>query len=197
MRIVRAEFARRGRTPVRVMAGQAANDFVLEQRMAFGDSRAHVDEIAIAPYAHVAGANPFDAGDAGSILASGLVGVFAGLDAAIDAEVAPWTLAHRALASRLGVGLSAYEGGQHLAGDPGNADLAALFIDANRDPWMGRFYDAYLARWRALTGGALFMHFTDAGPYSRFGSWGAREYPEQPVARAPKLAALLRYAASG
>lgn len=197
MRIVRAEFSRRGRTPVRVMAGQAANSFVLEQRMSFGDSRAHVDEIAIAPYAHVAGANAFDAGEARSIVASGLTGVFAGLQAALDAEVAPWTSAHRALASRFGVGLSAYEGGQHLAGDSGNADLTTLFIAANRDPRMGRFYDAYLARWRALTDGALFMHFTDAGPYSRFGSWGAREHPEQPPAQAPKLAALLRYAAAG
>jgi len=83
---------------------------------------------------------------------------------------------------------------QHLAGDTRNAALSDLFIAANRDARMGSIYDAYLARWGALTGGAPFMHFTDAGPYSQFGSWGAREYPEQITS--PKLAALQRYAAA-
>lgn len=96
------------------------------------------------------------------------------------------------LAARFGKSLVAYEGGQHLAGDPGNAALAALFVATNRAAGMGAAYRTYLDAWRAATGNALFMHFTDVGPYTQFGSWGALETAEQGTS--PKYAELLRFA---
>ena len=44
------------------------------------------------------------------------------------------------------------------------------------------------------TGNALFVHFTDVGPASKWGSWGALESPEQGTS--PKYAALVAWAGS-
>jgi len=51
----------------RVMAGQAANSWVAEQRVGFEQTARSVDEIAIAPYVGVPGANPFDPTEAALI----------------------------------------------------------------------------------------------------------------------------------
>ena len=96
------------------------------------------------------------------------------------------------MARQRGKRLVSYEGGQHLAGDPGNAALTSLFTRANRSTAMGDAYRVYLRRWQAGTDNALFMHFSDAGPYSRFGSWGALEYPDQGTS--PKYAELVEFA---
>ena len=195
MRIVGQVFSAAGRTFTRVLAGQAANDFVLEQRLAFGGAAARTDEIAIAPYMGITGANPYDPVEAAEIAGRGRAEVFASMRQALGSEVEPWIRAHVALARRSGKALVAYEGGQHLAGDPGNDALTALFVAANRDERMGVLYDDYLGLWRSLTSNAPLLHFTDSGPYSRFGSWGATESPDLPPASSPKYRALLRFSA--
>ncbi|HOW61466.1 MAG TPA: cellulose-binding protein [Candidatus Contendobacter sp.] len=104
--------------------------------------------------------------------------------------------AHRALADRYRLGLFAYEGGQHLVG-VGSAQnderLEKLFTAANRAAAMGALYDDYLNGWRQA-GGQLFMHFNSASRYTRYGSWGAKEFQTQSAA--PKHAALLRFIAN-
>ena len=174
---------------LRVLAGQAANSWVLEQRLSHADS---TDEIAIAPYLGIPGANPFDPGEATQISGRTPAQILAALATAQGEEVDAWVRDHVALAESSGTDLVAYEGGQHLAGDPGNDALTALFTRVNRSAGMGRAYRTYLARWRTLTGNALLMHFTDVGPATRFGSWGALEFPEQ--GSSPKYDELRRYA---
>ena len=192
MALVDAAFAAHGRIAVHVMAGQAANAWVAEQRLAAPGAAKATDEIAIAPYLGVPGANPFDATEAAALARLTQAQLFDRLAQAQAAEVEPWISAHVDLAAATGKRLVAYEGGQHLAGDPSNDALTALFTSANRSPLMGAAYATYLGRWRELTDNALFMHFTDAGPYTQWGSWGAVEDPSAPAG--PKWEALLAFA---
>lgn len=195
MRIVKSVFGKR--RFIRVIAGQAANSWVAEQRIEFESTAASVDEIAIAPYIGVPGRNPFDSVEATAISQWSPDVLFAQLESAIDSEVEPWIRDHLALASRRGKRLVAYEGGQHLAGDSENEPLTDLFVGANRDQRMGTLYSAYLARWKSLTSNSLFVHFTDSGPWGRYGSWGAIESPDAlPLSASAKYAALRAYASS-
>lgn len=98
------------------------------------------------------------------------------------AETAGWIANHRSAANARSLSLIAYEGGQHLAGIFGvenNNAITDLLTSANRDPRMGQAYATYLAQWKAL-GGELFVHFTASGDYSKWGSWGAVEFLDEP-----------------
>ncbi|OPZ09835.1 MAG: hypothetical protein BWZ07_02939 [Alphaproteobacteria bacterium ADurb.BinA280] len=92
--------------------------------------------------------------------------------------------------------LIAYEGGQHLVGIFGvenNNAITDLLTSANRDPRMGEAYAAYLSQWKAQ-GGELFVNFTASGDYSKWGSWGAVEFLDQP--NTPKQQALREFGLS-
>jgi hypothetical protein len=67
MAAVAQGFASSGRPFVRVLAGQAANAWVLEQRLNAAGATDATDEVAIAPYLGVPGANPFDPAEAATI----------------------------------------------------------------------------------------------------------------------------------
>lgn len=104
-----------------------------------------------------------------------------------------WVADNLSVARNFGVQLVAYEGGQHLVGVGGASSIDALtdlFTKANRDPRIGDLYTDFLQGWESL-GGGLFMHFTDIGSYSRYGSWGALEEIGQSTS--PKYAALWLY----
>lgn len=193
MRIVAKEFERVGRSVVRVLAGQAANAWVLEQRLLAPGAADATDEIAIAPYLGIPDANPFDPAEASVLATLTVAQVLARMASAQVAEVDAWTAAHVALAADFGKSLVAYEGGQHLAGDSSNDALTNLFVATNRSSGMGAAYRTYLQHWKQATGNALFMHFTDVGPSTKWGSWGALEYPEQ--ATSPKYDELVSFAA--
>ena len=99
------------------------------------------------------------------------------------------------VAERFGLTLVAYEGGQHFSavgGVENNEEINALFDAINRDPRMKGLYLRYLAAWREA-GGQLFVNFTNCGPYTKWGRWGLREYPDQPRAEAPKLDAVMQF----
>lgn len=105
-----------------------------------------------------------------------------------------WVDDNLAVANSFNVSLVAYEGGQHLVGVGGgtnNDTLTDLFTSANRNARMKTLYQSYLNGW-AGHGGGLFMHFTDIGSYSRYGSWGALEEIGQ--TSSPKYDALYAYA---
>lgn len=88
-----------------------------------------------------------------------------------------WITENKQVATEFGVSLISYEGGQHLVGVGAareNAEITELFTAVNRDPRMGEIYSSYLAGWRERVP-SLFMHFTDIGSYSKFGSWGGLE----------------------
>lgn len=106
------------------------------------------------------------------------------------AETAGWIASHRSAANTRSLSLIAYEGGQHLVGIFGvenNNAITDLLTSANRDPRMGQAYAAYLSQWKAQ-GGELFVNFTASGDYSKWGSWGAVEFLDQPST--PKQQAL-------
>lgn len=101
-----------------------------------------------------------------------------------------------AIARKYGLKLVAYEGGQSLAGYGGaenNATLTALFEGANRSPRMYALYTQYLQNWVGA-GGDLFLHFTDATAFTKWGSWGSLEYENQDPTTAPKYQALTVFA---
>ncbi|GBF94610.1 hypothetical protein Rsub_06725 [Raphidocelis subcapitata] len=152
-----------------VLAGQAANAWVLEQELAY---KARGGGFAL-------------------VLARGaLPGKPPGEPTAI--AIAPYTMdvrdairAHAELAASAGVKLLAYEGGQHLVhygggGEDERAAADAALDAANRSPGMKALYLAYLRAWRAEAG--------TAG-----GVWGSKEFESQERSQAPKFDALMTY----
>jgi len=106
------------------------------------------------------------------------------------AQSTQWIESFVKLARDNGLTLTAYEGGQHLAGVgnvANNQAITDLFIAANRDPRMGNLYRQYFETWNRL-GGDLFANFSDINTPSKWGSWGARESLYQTTA--PKWDAL-------
>ena len=178
-----------------VLASQAANSWTGQEALScplWKEApcfRHGIGALAIAPYigdylgqeenaTHVAG---------WGASASGLAKLFAELQSGGELSGGPaggamaqsfgWIEANKAVADAFGVTLLSYEGGQHLVGVGSasqNTTLTSLFTQANRDERMGTVYAAYLQGWESR-GGGLFMHFTDIGSYSRYGSWGALE----------------------
>ena len=148
MAVVGSEFASAGRGFVRVLAGQAANAWVLEQRLAAEGALAATDEIAIAPLSGHPRVSPFDPEAARIIARWSEAELFAALARAQSQEVDGWIAAHVALAAAKGRRLVSHEGGQHFGGDSGNDALTALFTAANRASAMG------VAMRRTWTGGA-------------------------------------------
>ena len=181
-----------GRDFTKVISGQAANSWVMEQRLDFENAAAQVEEIAIAPYLGLHDA--FEPQEASRISQLNQSELMAELSGKLDSEVKPWIESHQQLAAQQNKQLVAYEAGQHLAGEASNQQLTQLFTTANRSQAMGELYDRYFTLWDRLTGRAPIVHFTDVGPYTQFGSWGALESPDQHLSSSPKYQAILRQA---
>lgn len=177
---------------VRVVGGWASNAWssgvLLDQIKKQG---AVVDAIAIAPYFGGSFGEPAQRGEVQSL---GVPAFMAKLEGAVD-EAIGWAKAQHEVATKWGVALVAYEGGQHLVGVGPVAEDAIvnrLFDAANRDPGMKALYLRYLQGWKAA-GGGLFLHFTSTYRPTKYGRWGAAETLDQPRADAPKLDALLTF----
>jgi hypothetical protein len=194
----------------RVMATQAANDFLTSTILAqvetvhgAGAAASRVDLLAIAPYF---GRTVTENADAAKMKQLGVDGIFDWLlndpagspvfDYGSLRQMHGIIAEQVAAAGVYGVPLGSYEGGQHLVGFAGfeNDDaLNTLFDRVNRDARLKQVYLAYLDDWRQQTG-QLFHHFTDVDGITKWGRWGAKEYPGQSRANAPKYDALLTYA---
>ncbi|NET39040.1 MAG: cellulose-binding protein [Cyanothece sp. SIO1E1] len=102
------------------------------------------------------------------------------------------------IARERGLELVAYEGGSHVVGTGGvenNEKMTEFFIELHRQP---EFYDLYtkmLTAWQQDPTGTrtVFMHFSDIGKPSKWGSWGALEHVDQ--ANSPRYDALLDFIA--
>lgn len=197
-----------------VMAGQAANPWVLNRALQYrwdttpqSDRDYGIDAIAIAPYfGNYLGQSSneavlenwtvtepdggldklFDELTQGGLVPNSPVG------GAVQASINNMQR-HSVIAQQRGLQLLAYEGGQHLV-DSNNAAVNNLFTQANRDPRMGQIYDKYLSAWNQL-GGGLFMNFSDIGQSSKWGSWGALEHVND--AGSAKYDALIRAITTG
>jgi len=181
---------------VRVIASQAANTYVSEQKLQFHDAWKQFDALAIAPYFSLNVPAEGDDHRPGA------------------AQVARWPLerlldhvasnsvtraieqmaAQRKVAEKYGLRLICYEAGQHLVGvgeAVNNDTLSGLLQAANRHARMGDFYQAYLDGWRSVGSGDLCTVFSSAGQYSKWGSWGLIEFAEE--AGSPKFDAVIRW----
>ncbi len=102
---------------------------------------------------------------------------------------------HQRFLETYGVGMVAYEGGQHLVhyGTKSKKQHPnPLLIAANRDPRMEKAYIELLNGFKKA-GGRLFVAFSSPRAPAFFGSWGVKEYITQPAAEAPKYRALRRF----
>ncbi len=181
---------------VAVLGGQAVNPWTATWGMDYlkarsGSTAVGIDAIAIAPYFSVM-PNP---GEASTFTSMTLTAFFEHVRTQIMPPTMTDTAKYRTAANSYGVRLISYEGGQHMVGVLGaqNDDkLSALFDTFNRDPRIKELYASSLAGWKQA-GGELFVHFTDASTFSKWGRWGALEYVTQPRASAPKFDAIQNF----
>ncbi len=89
------------------------------------------------------------------------------------AEINAWMTSNKAVATKYGLPLLAYEGGQGLI-PTSDTKVMNLMFAANRDARMGTAYQQMLTNWKNA-GGQTFMLFSDVGIYSHSGMWGMRE----------------------
>lgn len=103
-----------------------------------------------------------------------------------------WMIDSKKVAQKYGVGMVAYEGGQHLVafGSPNNKKLTNLFAAANKDPRMGELYLKHFQDWKDA-GGELFVSFVSISGYGGYGSWGNKDSHDQ--SPAPKSDAILEF----
>ncbi len=183
----------RGRL-VRVFGAWAPVEWTSRNPLAFENSRAHVDAVAIAPYFGAELGGPEQVERVKKLTVDQLLGE---LHEKWIPESLSWVRQHHANTAAQGLSLIAYEGGQHLvAVGPAMEDptLNQLFDAVNADPRMEGLYLRYLQGWRAA-GGELFMNFSSVGEPSKFGRWGTRPDLIQPRERFPKARALVEFAA--
>ena len=174
---------------VRVVASQAGNPWVTEQILKHLPAGS-ADALAIAPYFGGSLGNSKNKDKTRTLSVDQV------LDAcAADIEKQRGLVQkHRAAAQAAGLGLIAYEGGQHLApvGAASNdQQLVDLFVRANRHPRMGQLYVDYLRMWAAESGG-VFCAFNYCYTPAKHGCWGALEHQAQ--GSAPKYDALKKVA---
>lgn len=175
---------------VAVLATQAANAGLSEERLAaindpsVNPSGERPDALAIAPYFGVNYEPATAIPTAEQVVTT--------LSTASITEALAWTREQRAVAEANGLRLVCYEGGQHFVGILGaenNNALTTVLHAANRDQRMEDRYREYLTALEQ-EGVDLFVNFTHVSEWSRWGSWGVREYQQQPAAQAPKWRAI-------
>ncbi len=176
---------------VAVVATQAANPWTGQVVLDRGNIAEVAEVLAIAPYFGVA-IGPEEVGRFSQMNVDQLI---AHTEAEILPDVFGWMEGYRALAEARGLGLVAYEGGQHFIGFMGienNDRINTLLDELNRDPRMERLYTQYLEHWRQ-NGGQLFVHYLNVQRWSKWGRWGALEHLLQDPAEAPKFRALEQF----
>jgi len=169
---------------VRVIASQAANPHVSEQKLQFQEAWKHFDALAIAPYFSL---NVPRTGDerrpgADQVAQWSLERLLDHVATNSLPEAVRHMAAQQALAAKYSLRLICYEAGQHLVGVGGgenNDALTRLLQAANRHPRMADFYRTYLDAWKTTGGGDLCCLFSSVGQYSKWGSWGLLEYGDQ------------------
>lgn len=92
-------------------------------------------------------------------------------------DVKSYLTYHAQVAARNGMALVGYEGNPHVlafasAGD--NAEAVSFATEIHRSPAMQQLIEENLANWKQA-GGTCAFQFTDIGPYTKWGCWGALE----------------------
>lgn len=114
---------------------------------------------------------------------------------AIDQAIS-WTSDYTSSLDEEGINeLICYEAGQHLVGFSGmenDKDLTSLFTEANRSPQMKNAYLEYLRKLNEIECGTVCL-FNSHGRYSKWGSWGMKEYVGQDINTSPKSQAVIDF----
>ncbi|CAN5289904.1 hypothetical protein BH11PSE5_BH11PSE5_10900 [soil metagenome] len=177
MKIWEKVFADRPKRLVRIISTQHVTPDSAGKILARGDTAAHVDALATAPYF---GYELMKEGQT-----TDLTEIFRRLNADVDHTI-DTAVANRAVAAKYGKRYIAYEAGQHVV-VPYNVPLT---IEIQRDPRMYATYKHYIDAWRSRVGDTIAM-FADVGGIRTSGAWGLAEYSGQPLSQAPKLRAVL------
>jgi hypothetical protein len=174
---------------VRVMGGFSACTWCSEQSLSFENASAFTDALAIAPYF---GGYLGDDGNRSRVASMTLDQMVTELRNVALPNAKTAMVNSASLASRYGVDMIAYEGGQHLVGTGASLNdpaVNSIFDRVNRAAAMKDLYLQHLNDWRA-SGGQLFVHFQSTSRFSQWGRWGSMEQLTQSRASAPKFDAL-------
>ena len=179
---------------VRVLAGQAVWDNFLSHLLAYQDTAANADVMAIAPYFNAAAAG--DPANVATTLTLSSDQIVDQMLANIRGDIKSSMTANAALAAGYKLKLKAYESG---AGDSSSyfpADkqdaMTALFMAAHTNPRMRNVYREYYGQWVAA-GGDTMNQYSDIGNWSKWGLWGSLQYVTQDPATAPKYQGLMDF----
>lgn len=182
MRIWTRVFADRPTKLVRVIGSQGVNFGVTQAVLNYSDPNL-IDAVAVAPYF---GYDLFNDPATASASTSQLM-----LRLAIKADQSIETMKQlKAYMAPHHKRLITYESGQHVI-----TSNVALAQSIERNPRLYDIYNRYLERWRNEVGD-LMMLYNSTTPISQYGSWGLREYNEQPLtlSQTPKRLAAVRFA---
>jgi hypothetical protein len=188
--------ADRGRI-VRVIAGQAVWDNFLSNALAYKDTAANADVMAIAPYFSAVAAG--DPAQVATTLGLSSDQVVDQMLADIRGPIKSSMTANAALAAKYKLKLKAYESGPGDTSSSFPADkidaMTALFTSAHTHPRMRDVYAEYYSQWVAA-GGDTMNQYSDVGNWSKWGLWGSLQYVTQDPAAAPKYQGLLDFIAA-
>ena len=177
---------------VRVMGGLTSDKNLSHTILGYRDAYKDVDALAIAPYFYVGQERMRRIRSVGH--------VFQQLNAPDNRysinNVLKNVRQQADIAKSYGADLIAYEGGQHFVQSKTHSvteGATPYLIQANRHPHMANLYSQLLQGWKKA-GGKLFVAFSAPRPYTWHGSWGVKEYINQPTSQTPKYRALMGFA---
>ena len=179
---------------VRVLAGQAVWDNFLTHMLAYQDTAANADVMAVAPYFNAAAAG--DPANVATTLTLSSDQIVDQMLANIRGDIKSAMTNNAALAATYKLKLKAYESGpgdssSYFPADKQDA-MTALFTAAHTNPRMRDVYREYYTQWVAA-GGDTMNQYSDIGNWSKWGLWGSLQYVTQDPATSPKYQGLMDF----
>ena len=176
----------------RVIGGWSANPRLTPILLSYMGAHKHIDAFAVAPYFFVHQRNLHEVKSVPDVFRL------------LKDNKNPYSMDNvynmlkrqKVETDKFGVKLIAYEGGQHLIDTRAKStkDIPTRFlVGANRANPMETMYVEFLTNWKKITGDQLFVAFSAPRPPQFFGSWGIKEYLNQPNAKAPKYRGIARF----
>ena len=182
---------------LRVLAGQAAWDNFLSAMLAYKDTAANADIMAVAPYFNAAAAD--DASQVATTLGLTSDKIVDQMLASVRRGIKSRMTSNAALAKKYSLKMKAYEGGPgdstyYFPADKQDV-MTKLFVAANNNPRMRDLYLEYYDQWVAA-GGDTMNQYSDIGNWSKWGLWGSLQSTMQDPATSPKYQGLLAFIAA-
>ena len=177
---------------IRVMAGQAANPGVSEEKLRYQSAWKSCDALAIAPYITL-NISSRSQPPLREVRQWSLPKLLQETSTSLLDKSIRWMRQSRAVADKYQLRLIAYEGGQHLIGFQGaenDEQLTKLLLAANRAPEMEQIYRRYLDQWGSITDDGLFCLWLSMERWSKWGAWGLLEFYDQDESASPKFRAV-------